>query len=1127
MRCLRLNVTGWISIGMAWASAVGFGVRSAIADDEARLLRFPAIHGDQIVFGYAGHLFTVPADGGVARRLTSHEGYEMFPRFSPDGQSIAFTGQYDGNTEVYLMPAQGGAPRRLTYTATLGRDDVSDRMGPNNIVLTWRDDRTVVYRSRQIEWNAFKGQLFYASVDGGLPEQLPLPRGGWCSFSPDRRKLAYNRVFREFRTWKRYRGGQADDIWIHDFATRTTQNITEHPAQDVFPMWHGDRIYFLSDRDEHRRMNLFVYHTNDQTTRQVTSFSEFDIKFPSLGDRAIVFENGGYLYRLDLDREHAVRVPIRIHEDFALGRGGLTDVSGATTAFDIAPNGARAVFGARGDVFTVPAKHGPTRNLTRTPGVHERNPAWSPDGKWIAYASDASGEDEVWLQPQDGSEQPRQLTTGADTYKYRPIWSPDGKRLLWSDKLNRLQFVHVDSNEVTLVDHSTAWEIHQFAWSPDSRWIAYVRPEERRFPNLVLYSLDSRQKMQVTDGWFDVGSPEFSADGKYLFFVSERSFNPTYGRTEWNHVYTDMQKIYLVTLAQDTPSPFAPKSDEVQIRELDTPQDPPDAPAKPKPHTDSKTEEETAAEDPAEEPSQEQDANKAEGKEAPADKVVVKVDPDGLAQRIAALPVPASTYGQLTSVGDQLFYVRQDKLFRFELDPQKETELGAIDRYRVSADQKKMLVAGGGRFAIIDLPSAKIDTKDKELELGDLKVQLERQAEWTQIFHECWRQLRDFVYDPNLHGVDWAAARDRYAPLLAHVQHRADLTYVLGEMIGELNLGHCYVGGGDYPQAKRIPLGLLGARVVRHEDSGTYQIIEILPGHNWDPNLRSPLTEIGVTIEPGEYIVAIDGIATETLPDLYAALIGKANRQVTLRVNREPKAEGARDEVIVPIADEAPLYYLKWVLGNLQKVSQATDGRVGYLHIPDMGASGLNEFAKFYYPQLHKEGLIVDVRGNGGGNVSPMIIERLRREPVFWRIARHSAVDADPSGQVLGPKVLLIDQFSASDGDIVAYRFRKHALGPIIGTRSWGGVVGIRGSLPLLDGGFLNRPEFSRFDLEAREWIMEGVGVEPDIVVDNDPAREFDGIDEQLNRAIDEIKAALARDPVRIPQPPPYPDKSR
>ena len=1077
---------------------LGVGAPASARAAEARLLRFPAIHGDQIAFGYAGDLYTVSATGGLARRLTSHEGYEMFPRFSPNGQWIAFTGQYDGNTEVYLMPAQGGVPKRLTYTATLERDDVSDRMGPNNIVMTWRDDQTIVYRSRATDWNPFKGHLTLARVDGGVPEVLPLPRGGWCAFSPDGKKLAYNRVFREFRTWKRYRGGQADDISIYDFETKTTTNITENVAQDVFPMWAGDRIYFASDRDELKKMNLFVYDTKTRATRQLTKFTEFDLKFPSLGDKAIVFENGGWIYRLDLATEQALKVPIEIDEDLAISRGKLKDVSKSATSMSLAPDGARVAFGARGDVFTVPAKYGPTRNLTQTPGLHERNAVWSPDGQWIAYVSDASGEDEIYIRPQDGSGTPTQLTTKADTYKYALAWSPDSKRILWSDKKNRLQFVEVERKQVTLVDQAS-WEMRDYTWSPDSQWIAFTRPEERRFPNIQLYALGTKQKIQVTDGWFDVGDAQFSTDGKYLFFVSARAFTPTSGRLEANHIYQDMQNIYLVTLAKETKSPFAPKSDEVKL---------------------TKDDEKKNAAKPDEK------SDKKDGEKKPEKKVIVKVDADGLAQRIAMVPTAASTYRSLTSVGEKLYYLRKGKLWLYELDKQKETELGDFDGYEVSHDQKKMLVASKDTYAIVDLPAAKIDPKDKTLSLADLKVQLDRHAEWNQIYAECWRQMRDFVYDPNLHGVDWPAIRQRYEPLLAHVQHRADLTYVIGEMISELNLGHCYVGGGDMPKAERIPQGLLGAKVTRHA-SGFYQITEILPGQNWDKSLRSPLTEIGVNVKPGEFIIAVDGQPADKMPDLFAALVGKADRQVTLRVNRQPKADGARDEVVVPTDDEQPLYYLKWVLGNIEAVNKATDGKVGYVHVPDMQAPGLNEFVKFYYPQLYKEALIVDCRGNGGGNVSPQIIERLRREPAMWTVARNGSVNVDPAGQVLGPKVLLVDQFSASDGDIVGYRFRKYKLGPIIGLRTWGGVVGIRGTLPLLDGGFLNRPEFSRFDLEAREWIMEGKGVEPDIVVDNDPAREFAGIDDQLNRAIVEIKAALAKNPVQIPQPPPYPDKSR
>ena len=506
--------------------------------------------------------------------------------------------------------------------------------------------------------------------------------------------------------------------------------------------------------------------------------------------------------------------------------------------------------------------------------------------------------------------------------------------------------------------------------------------------------------------------------------------------------------------------------------------------------------------------------------------MVVSVDVEGLTQRITVLPPPASNYGSLTSVGDTLFYLKKGKLHLFDLEKEKETELGEVAGFRVSADRKKMLVKVGSELAILDLPSAKLDLADRKLSLTDLKVRLDRRAEWNQIYNECWRQMRDFLFDPKLHGVDWEGMRRRYEPLLAHVQHRADLTFIIGEMIGELNIGHAYVGGGDLPKPERISLGLLGA-VIRPDASGYFRIERILRGQNWDPKYRSPLTEIGVAIRPGDYIVAVQGKTTRGMTDLYSALVGTAGKPVVLRVNREPQEDGARDQTVIPTADEQPLYYLEWVLSNIEKVDKASGGKIGYVHIPDMGVPGLNEFTKFYYPQLHKDALVVDCRGNGGGNVSPMIIERLRREPAMWTVARNGAVNVDPSGQVLGPKVLLIDQHSASDGDIVGYRFRKHRLGPIIGQRSWGGVVGIRGSLPLLDGGILNRPEFSRFDLEAKEWIMEGTGVEPDIEVDNDPTREFSGIDDQLNRAIDELKKAMAAKPVKIPQPPAYPDKSK
>jgi tricorn protease len=1080
---------------------------------EARLLRFPAIHGDRIVFTYAGDLYTVGAEGGTARRLTSHEGFEMFARFSPDGQSIAFTGQYDGNTEVYLMPAEGGVPQRLSFTATLGRDDVSDRMGPNNIVMAWTPDgQRIVFRSRMRSFNDFIGRLYTVATTAGSLEELPLPRGGFCSFSPDGKKLAYNRVFREFRTWKRYRGGMADDIWIYDFQTKTTENLTNNPAQDIFPMWGGERIYFLSDRDENQRMNLYVCDLSTKETRKLTDFVDFDIKFPSLGDRAIVFENGGYIYRFDLDTEACRKVDISIQEDLPGGRGGLVEVAGNVTNYDVARDGKRALFGARGDVFTVPAKYGEARNLTSSPGVHERDSVWSPDGKWIAYTSDATGEDEIWVIPQDGSGPARQVTKNADTYKYRLAWSPDSRKILWSDKRLRLCYANVRNGQITEVDKSDTWEFSDYAWSPDSRWIVYAKAEPEAMNKIRLYSLRAKQSYDVTDGWYDSSDPTFSPDGKFIFFVSDRDFDPIYGRTEWNHIYRDMSRIYLVTLTKTTESPFKPLSDEVQIEE----------PQKTKDKKDQKKGEEAAKD--ANEPGEKTETKPRQ------ERKITNVDVEGIKDRIAVLPIAVSNYYNLQAVEDQLYYIRrgssdrETQLCLYDLKERKETELGSVGGYMLSADGKKMLVESGGKYAILDRPKGRIEIKET-LDLSGMETFLDRQAEWKQIFTECWRQMREFFYVPNMHGVDWAAMRDRYAPLVAYVNHRADLTYVLGEMIGELNAGHTYVGGGEYPKPRRIPMGLLGAELERDADSRYYRIARILRGQNWDKSQRSPLTEIGVDAREGDYILSVDGASTADVADIQELLVNKAGKQVTLELNSQPKAKGSRKVVVVPTDSEADLRYYGWVQGNIEKVAEATDDKVGYIHVPDMGQHGLNEFVEHFYPQIRKKALIIDVRGNGGGNVSPMLIERLRREIVMVEFARNTAPVPEPAAMIYGPMVCLCDEFSASDGDLFSYQFKKYALGKLIGKRTWGGVVGIRGSLPLLDGGYLNKPEFSRYDVEGQQWIIEGYGVEPDIVVDNDPAREYAGIDEQLDKAIEVILEELKTQEKEIPPLPQYPVK--
>jgi len=625
---------------------------SVVAGDEAGLLRFPTIHKDQIVFTYAGDLFSVSSEGGIARKLTNHVGMELFPRFSHDGKWLAFTGQYDGNTEVYLMPAGGGIPKRLTYTATLGRDDVSDRMGPNNLVMGWKhNNKEIVFRSRMKSYNSFNGELFLVSTDATLPNQIPVPRGGFTSFSPDDKKMAYNRIFREFRTWKRYRGGMADDVWIYDFATKKVENVTNNPAQDIIPMWHGNKIYFLSDRGDYQRMNLYVYDLSTKNTKQLTNLINYDIKFPSLGKDAIVFEYGGYIYRFDLQTEQVEKVSVQIADDMVNGRCEIKDVSKNVSNYEISPDGKRALFGARGDVFTVPAEHGPTRNLTGTPGIHERNSKWSPDGKWIAYISDATGEDEIYLISQDGKGKPVQLTKGGETYKYQIYWSPDSKKLLWGDRRQRLRYIDIKTKKITNIFQSNVWEMRDYSWSPDSKWIAYTKPEEEVMNKIYLYSLEKDKSYEVTDGWYSANSPKFSSDGKFLFFVSNRDFSPTYSWTEWNHAYQDMSRIYFVTLNKKVESPFKPKSDEVTIKKEE----------------------------------KKSDKKKKDDKKDKSDKkkesVVVKVDVDGLKDRIVGLPIKASAYGSLSSVGDNLYYTRRgskDKktlLLMYDFKKQKETEL--------------------------------------------------------------------------------------------------------------------------------------------------------------------------------------------------------------------------------------------------------------------------------------------------------------------------------------------------------------------------------------------------------------------------------------------------------------------
>ncbi|SFD92462.1 S41 family peptidase [Thermophagus xiamenensis] len=1051
--------------------------------EEARLMRFPGVSNDKIVFTYAGDLYTVPIEGGVARKLTSHKGMEMFARFSPDGTQIAFTGQYDGNTEVYVMPAEGGIPKRLTYTATLGRDDVSDRMGPNNIVMTWTPDgKSIVFRTRKKSFNSFKGHLYKVPVDGGMPEQLPFPEGGFSSFNSDGTKLAYNRVFREFRTWKYYRGGMADEVWIHDFNTHETKAITDNDAQDIFPMWIGDEIFFLSDRD--RTMNLFVYNIKTGETEKVTNFTDYDIKFPSCNGNTIVFEKGGYIYTFNAKTRELKQVPVTINNDMVLARNEIKDASGDINAASLSPNGERILFSARGELFSVPAEEGLTYNHTLSPGVHDRDGEYSPDGKWMAWLSDQSGEYEIWIKAANGEGEAIQLTSGGDTYKFNLGWSPDSRYIAWSDQHYRLMVTEVPSGKTRMIAKSNFSHLDDFAWSPDSRWLAFTDGMPNRLDVIKVANLETGEVKMITEKWYDSGYPSFSNDGKYLFFSSQRDFSPVYSETEWNHAYINSYRIYFAILDKATPSPFAPENIDVNPVE----------------EKNDKTSDKKAK----------KEKDNGDNKES---KVNVEIDFDGIAQRIVALPIEPGLYYNISCVDGKVYYnrrfqVRKDNegLFVFDLDKEKEQSLGDYF-YTLSPDNKKMLVGKNKRWKVIGLPSSSISI-DEPVDLSGMKVKVDYRAEWKQIFDEAWRQMRDFFYVENMHGRDWKAIHDKYAVLLPYVNHRNDLNYVIGEMIGELNVGHAYVNTGEKPSAERIKTGLLGATFQQHE-SGYFKITEILDGAPWSEKMYSPLQAPGVDVNVGDYILAIDRQSVKQADNIYELLVGKAGQTVELLVNSRPESDGARRVLVTPIDDESELYYFKWVNDNIRKVNEATNGRVGYIHIPDMGPNGLNKFVRFFYPQLDKEGLIIDDRGNGGGNVSPMILERLAREAYRVNMRRNSPeVTPVPNETLVGPKVALIDKYSASDGDLFAFGFKALGIGQTIGTRTWGGIVGITGSLPFIDGTQLRIPQFTSLSMDGK-WIIEGKGVQPDIEVENDPWKEFNGEDEQLNKAIEVVMQQL------------------
>ena len=1072
----------------------GLAFASTAKADEARLLRFPATNGTDVVFSYAGDLFTAPLAGGEAKRLTSHIGYEMFARYSPDGKTIAFTGEYDGNREVYIIPSTGGEPVRLTYTATNGRDDLGDRMGPNNIVMGWTvDGKYIIYRNRT--GDGFPGKLWRVSVSGGMPEELPLPEGGFCSYSPDGKKLAYNRVMREFRTWKYYRGGMADEVWVYD--GKKVEKITDNDAQDIFPMWVGDEIYFVSDRD--MTMNVFVYNTKTKATSKVTDFEDFDVKFPSTDGKLVVFEKGGFLYKLDPATKKAEQIHITLASDLVYSRPELKKVSGR--GFSVSPDGKRAAVIARGEVFDVPVGKGITRNISQTPGANERAATWSPDGKYIAYIGDATGENEVYLY-EVATQTTIQATKDNDTYITNLMWAPDSKHVYYTDRKNRLVEVDPSSKAKKVVFSSPEGGLYGVSFSPDSKWISYTKRASNDMSIVYVHNLSTDKVYPVTEKWYNSGSPMFSSDGKYLIFTAQRDLTPIYSRIEWNYAYGDMSATYMVMLAKDTPSPLLPSDSETSPSKEEGPDAASGASTgQGRPGPGAK---------PADRPGS--SAGPGTGKGPGAEKKVAetKVDPEGLIDRVVKLPVSGRVFfcdgkkvwftgggGGPMGGGRGGFGGGSVKTYDFASGKTEDCADGMIS-YRLG--DKKAVLSSRGKSTVVNFPAPRVGGGE-EIDADNMYATIDYSQEWPQIYAEVWRAFRDGYYLENMHGRDWKGVKAKYEPLLPYVKTRLDLNYILGGMIAEVASGHAYVTPGSYPKPERIPMGLLGAKVSK--DKGYFRIDHIYAGATYRPELRSPLTEPGMDIAEGDYITAINGKSLKDVDNIYKCLIGKADKLIELTVNKKA-AEGGRKVVVRPIYNEYPLEHYEWILKNIKTVEEKSGGKVGYIYIPDMGAEGLNEFARYWYPQLDKEALIIDDRENGGGNVSPMIIERLQRTVYRMNAGRGSnRVSTIPDGVHVGPKVLLINKYSASDGDLFPWGFKANNLGTVIGTRTWGGIIGIGGSLPYMDGTDVRVPGSTSYDPNTGDWIIENHGVDPDILLDNDPIKEYAGTDEQLLKAIE------------------------
>jgi tricorn protease len=1094
------------------------------AENTQLLLQKPTLSRTQIAFMYAGDLWSVPREGGEARHLTTGPGVENNPIFSPDGSTILFTGEYDGNVDVFTMPASGGVPKRLTWHPAA------------DVALGWAPDgKKVLFGSNR---ESFVGipELFTLDVNGTFPDKLPLPWGWEAAYSPDGSRLAYVPMRRAFTTWKQYRGGDTTPIWIATLSNSKIEKVPRDNSNDFNPLWIGDKVYFLSDRNG--PVSLFSYDTRSKQVKEEVKNNGLDFKSAGAGPDGIVIEQFGGLLLFDLKSGKYKPVTVKIAGDLPEVRERMVNIGRRLTSAHLSPNAARAVFEARGEILTVPAEKGDVRILTNTPAVMERSPAWSPDGKTIAYFSDESGEYALHIAPQNGALQngdgtPIKIPMPETSFYRSPQWSPDSKKIAFVDSRMRIWYVDVESKKVMQVDKEQFWAQANNdwvpVWSPDSKWLVYSKRLNNYLGAIHAYSLADAKATRITDGLSDAKYPVFDKDGKYLFFTASTDSGPSLEPDVESGARSVTRSIYLAVLSKEEGSPFAPESDEEKTAES------------PKPDA-SKPEGFQSAPPNADAPKPE--PPKPEAAKPGATKIPdVKIDFDNISQRILAVPMPPRRYVALQTGKAGILFALEAPLptpgqpfgltvHRYDLKSRKaDVAATGVQFFEVSANGEKALTRQGDNWFIRNLPPpppangpavpAPAPTPTGgQLNTAAIEVKISPFAEWKQMYHEAWRMERDFFYDGGYHGLDLAAAEKRYEPFVEGIASRNDLNYLFSEMLGNLAVSHLGVGGGDQPDVKRVQTGLLGCDF--RIENGRYRFARVFNGENWNPDARAPLTQPGVNVVAGEYLLGVGGRNLTSSDNVYSFFEGTAGKQIRIRVGSDPSGTNSREVTVVPIPNENRLRNLAWVEDNRRKVDQMTGGRVAYVYLPDTAGGGLANFTRYFFAQVDKQAVIVDERFNGGGNLATDIVEFLSRKVMSSVATRDGGDELEPQGGIFGPKVMLINEFAGSGGDALPWYFRRAGAGQLIGKRTWGGLVGRAYAPPLMDGGGVSAPSSAVWDPAESRWIAENMGIAPDIEVEHDPEIVRQGHDPQLEKAIAQILADLEKNPPKKlvrPQP--------